>query len=269
MGFQTAVDDFDGQGRDLLAFSYIAQDAALAVLGFARGDPAFTVDRFGLAAGDFTGKAYCPDGSGCTAEAAGSPPQLAAGLFWYDEPSGHGLGRRQLALVALQTGGSGRGGDVGPAGLRRRLRLLDLRPAGPVPADPDRPARADRGRRRPVGDALDAGQRVPRGARASRPSPTLSLAAGSFQGLVLNPSDPSQVPWALAVGISGPGGQPGHASAVDLVRLSGTAPGAFTARPSGCSRCPSHGSGRHGGPGCWPTTRRGPPSCWGPRWSTP
>ena len=111
MAFQTAVDDFDGQGADQLAFSFIAQDAGLAVLGFARGDPAFTVNRFGRDPGDFNRKAYCPDG-GCNAKAAGSTPQLAAGLFWYDEPSGHGLNRRQLALVALDGWQPGGGGAV-------------------------------------------------------------------------------------------------------------------------------------------------------------
>ena len=100
MGFQVAVDDFDGQGQDQLAFSFIAQDAALAVLGFARGDEQFTVSRFGRDPGDWALSAYCPENA-CTPEAAGAVPQLAAGLFWYDEQSGHGLGRRQLALTAL------------------------------------------------------------------------------------------------------------------------------------------------------------------------
>ena len=100
MGFQVAVDDFDGQGQDQLAFSFITQDAALAVLGFARGDEQFTVSRFGRDPGDWALSAYCPENA-CTPEAAGAVPQLAAGLFWYDEQSGHGLGRRQLALTAL------------------------------------------------------------------------------------------------------------------------------------------------------------------------
>jgi hypothetical protein len=41
--------------------------------------------------------------------AAGSPPQLASGLFWYDEPSGHGLGRRQLAMLAAHNWKAGLG----------------------------------------------------------------------------------------------------------------------------------------------------------------
>ena len=59
-------------------------------------------------------------------------------------------------------------------------------------------------------------------------TPALSLAAGSFQGLVLNPTDPSQVPWELAVGISGLQGF-SATSMVEVVRLSGSALGAFTA----------------------------------------
>ena len=56
------------------------------------------------------------------------------------------------------------------------------------------------------------------------------MATGSFQGLVLNPSDQSKPSWALAVGFSGQVNNPATPdSAVGLFRLSGTAPGAFTA----------------------------------------
>jgi hypothetical protein len=112
MGFQTAVDDFDGQGVDLLAVSYVVQGATLAVLGFARGDPAFTVNRFGSVTDDFTGKVYCP-AAGCSAGAARLLPQLTSGLLWYDLNNGYGVNRRQLAMAALQSWTVGTGGDLG------------------------------------------------------------------------------------------------------------------------------------------------------------
>jgi hypothetical protein len=192
MGFQTAVDDFDGQGRDLLAVSYVVQDATLAVLGFARGDPAFTVDRFALLTDEFTGKAYCP-AAGCSGGAARVLPQLTSGLFWYDEASGHILGRRQLAMTTLRNWTVGSGGAVA-------LQLYDVSfdAAKCVENQPPCPLT--------VNNMLDQGGATVTSFVDSLVSPvvpTVSLAAGSFQGLILNPSSPAQVPWALAVGVSG------------------------------------------------------------------
>ena len=225
MGFQVAVGDFDGQGMDELAFSFIGQDAGLAVLGFAPLDETFAVARFGRDPGDFTGKSYCPD-AGCDPVAAKAVPQLAAGLFWYDEPSGHGLGRRQLALAALNGWAPGSGGQVA-------VQVYDVGAAGAtcVPAAGSPCPLQVRGL---LTDASGAGgvpnRELARLYEYAGPtfSPTISLAAGSFQGLVLNPSDPSKVPWALAVGLSGQTASPGQiGSWVTLYGFSGSQPGQF------------------------------------------
>ena len=133
MGFQTAVDDFDGQGVDQLAVSYVVQGATLAVLGFARGDPAFTVNRFGSVTDDFTGKVYCP-AARLQRRAAGLLPQLTSGLLWYDLANGYGLNRRQLAMAALQTWTSGSGGNLALQVYDVALRRVDLRPESRPPA---------------------------------------------------------------------------------------------------------------------------------------
>ena len=255
MAFQTAVDDFDGQGRDLLAVSYVEQDAALAVLGFARGDPAFTVDRVGLAAGDFTGKAYCP-AAGCSEGAARVPPQLAPGLFWYDEKSGHGLGRRQLAQAALQTWTSGSGGELG-------LQLYDVGFDAATCVQSQTPCPLTLTRLLSAGGTGLVAYEETSASGAVPAVPTVSLAAGSFQGLVLNPSTPDQVPWAVAVGYSGLIGSTTQASAsVDYYRIASRRPARpASSRPPGCSGPTRSRPPRP--PGCWPTTRRGPPSVLG------
>ena len=74
---------------------------------------------------------------GAAAGPPGCRPSSTPGLFWYDEASGHGLGRRQLALTALQQLDGGVRRRAGAAGLRRRLRRRDLRP-GSAPAAPCR-----------------------------------------------------------------------------------------------------------------------------------
>ena len=93
--------------------------------------------------------------------------------------------------------------------------------------------------------------------------PTVSLAAGSFQGLILDATDPAQVPWAMAVGVSGLIGSASQASAsVTYYRVQ------MGLRPacSGPLSCSSPTRSRPPRPpACWPTTRRGPPSSWGPR----
>ena len=228
MGFQTAVDDFDGQGRDLLAVSYLTTAPALAVLGFARGDSTFTVDRWGFSAGAFADQTYCPaSGSGCPAVADGTPPQLAAGLFWYDEPSGHGLGRRQLAQLAAHNGSTG-AGDVALQVFDVDFDYSDCAPPAPCPLTLTGLLGSTAGVPGQPGTPWTVGSGYYETAGAFPAAPALSLAAGSFQGLVLNPTEPGQVPWALAVGISGQQGA-NATSAVDVVRLSGSALGAFTA----------------------------------------
>ncbi|HVG96854.1 MAG TPA: hypothetical protein VNK05_08140, partial [Chloroflexota bacterium] len=224
MGFQVVVDDFDGEGVDELAFSFIDQDASLAVLGFTPLDETFAVARFGRDPGDFSTKSYCPD-SGCNAVALGSPPRLAAGLFWYDQASGHDLGRRQLALVALDQwlsggGQTGGGGDVS-------LQLYDVSFDASTCAQNPCPLKLTGllGQATALGDSLGYVE------SSTFPfAPTVSLAAGSFQGLVLTPSDASQVPWALATGFSGRRNATSTPtfSSVSLYRLSGTAPGSFS-----------------------------------------
>ncbi len=142
MGFQAAVGNFDGQGTDELAFSFVGQDASLAVLGFTPLDETFSVNRFGRnpgGAGDFGGGSYCPDND-CNPIAVGSPPRLAAGLFWYDEDSGHGLGRRQLAMVALDNWQKGSGGVVNLQGYDVALDDPSTCAPGAVPPDAHRPA---------------------------------------------------------------------------------------------------------------------------------
>ena len=228
MGFQTAVDDFDGQGRDLLAVSYLTTAPALAVLGFVRGDSTFTVDRWGFSAGAFADQTYCPaSGSGCPAVADGTPPQLAAGLFWYDEKSGHGLGRRQLAQVAAHNGSTG-AGDVALQVFDVDFDYSDCAPPAPCPLTLTGLLGSTAGVPGQPGTPWTVASGYYETAGAFPAAPALSLAAGSFQGLVLNPTAPGQVPWALAVGISGQQGA-NATSAVDVVRLSGTALGAFTA----------------------------------------
>ena len=207
MGFQMAVDDFDGQGQDQLAFSFVAQDAALAVLGFARGDE--HVHRGPLRPRPRRLRppsAYCPDARRAPAEAAGcgAPARRRPLLVRRAQrarpgpapagPDGAAAGRRaQAASVALQVY------DVA-------FDPTTCAQQPPVPPDAHRPARRQAGGRRRSRGAL--------GGSAARADccvpPTFSLAAGSFQGLVLNPKDPSQVPWALAVGTSGRPGRPGR-----------------------------------------------------------
>ena len=225
MGFQVAVGDFDGQGMDELAFSFIGPDAGLAVLGFAPLDETFTVARFGRDPGDFTGHSYCPVG-GCDPVAAQAVPQLAAGLFWYDEASGHGLGRRQLALVALSN-------SIPGSGVQVAVQVYDVGAAGPtcVPAAGSPCLLQVQGL---LTDASGAGG-VPNrqlawlhGNEGALFAPTISLAAGGFQGLVLHPSDPSKVPWALAVGLSGQSATSGQiGSWVTLYGFSGSQQGQF------------------------------------------
>ena len=222
MGFQVAVDDFDGQGQDQLAFSFIAQDAGLAVLGFTPLDEQFTVARFGRDPGDWGLSAYCPQNA-CTPEAAGAVPQLAAGLFWYDEQSGHGLGRRQLALTALL--------QVDEQGYGVGLQVYDVA-FDPTTCTSSLPCPLTLSG---LFDAKQVGaaQPWPLSGSAGGPyccvPPTFSLAAGSFQGLVLNPKDASQIPWALAVGTAvGQAPPAANAPAITYYRLSGSQAGQFT-----------------------------------------
>ena len=160
------------------------------MLGFARGDGQFTVSRFGRDPGDWALSAYCPENA-CTPEAAGAVPQLAAGLFWYDEPSGHGLGRRQLALTALLQVNE-QGYDVG-------LQVYDVA-FDPTTCTSSLPCPLTLSG---LFDAKQVGAAQPWQLSGSAGGPyccvppTFSLAAGSFQGLVLNPKDASQIPWAL------------------------------------------------------------------------
>jgi hypothetical protein len=218
MGFQTAVDDFDGQGRDQLAVSYVEQGATLAVLGFVRGDPQFTVDRFGAVTDDFTGKVYCP-AAGCSGGAGRLLPQLTSGLLWYDPAGGYELNRRQLAQAALQSWTSGSGGQLG-------LQVYDVRFDASTCVQNQPPCPLT------VVNLLGQNGTVVATFEDSTGSaviPSVSLAAGSFQGLILNPSSPSQVPWALAVGVSGLIGNNTQASAsVSYYRVgAGIAPGLF------------------------------------------
>jgi hypothetical protein len=223
MGFQMVVGDFDGQGTDQLAVSYVVQDATFAVLGFARGDETFTVNRFVAVTDEFTGKAYCP-ASGCSSGAARLPPQLTSGLFWYDEASGHGLNRRQLAMTALRNWTPGSGGEL-------VLQLYD------VGFDASTCVQSQTPQSQPpcplaVNNLLAQGgiNLVSFGDSAgSTVVPTVSLAAGSFQGLILNPSSPAQVPWFVAVGLSGLVGSTSQASAtVNYYRIdAGTNPGLY------------------------------------------
>jgi hypothetical protein len=231
-GLQAAVGDFDGLGTDELAFSFIGVDASLAVLGFAPLDETFGVNRYGRnpgGAGDFSSASYCPT-SGCNSIALGSPPQIAAGLFWYDESSGHGLGRRQLAMAALNEWQAGAGGFVS-------LQLYDVALAQPSCVQSPCPLTLT------LLLGPDAGEQgvgppwpltnVFVDTPTSPFSPTISLAAGSFQGLMLNPKDQSQVPWPLAVGLSGqitvPGEPQQYVSWITIHRPSGTQPGQFQA----------------------------------------
>jgi hypothetical protein len=227
MGFQASVGNFDGQGADELAFSFIRQDAELAVLGFAPMDESFTVSRYGHnpgGTGDFAGNSYCPD-SGCNPIAVGAPPKLAAGLFWYDEPSGYGLGRRQLAMAALNQWQAGTRGEVA-------VQMYDVafdpstcaqNPCALTLTEMLGPDQSSQGAGPPwqlTNEFLDT--------PSSPFSPTISLTAGSFQGLTLNPKDQTQIPWALAIGLSGQVTAPDqNESWVFFYRPSGTQPGQF------------------------------------------
>ena len=198
MGFQMAVDDFDGQGRDLLAVSYVDQDAALAVLGFARGRrdlhrrPLRPRPRRLHRAGLLPGRAGAPPWP--PARRPSSPPASSgttrpAGTAW----AGASWPWRRCSNW---TPGSRR--RRGAAGLRRRLRRLDLRPeSGPVPADPDRPARADRGLPRAPGTPWPVRPGLRDGRRPSS-APTVSLAAGELPGA--GPEPHGSEPGALGAG---------------------------------------------------------------------
>ena len=222
MGFQTGVGNFDGLGTDELAFSFVGEDASLDVLGFAPLDETFTVNRFGHnpgGAGDFGGGSYCPNND-CNPIAVGSPPRLAAGLFWYDEDSGHGLGRRQLAMVGLDNWQKGSGGRVD-------LQVYDVAAADPSSCAQS-PCPLTLSSMLPSPDNL-ASVFVDR--PASPYSPTVSLAAGSFQGLNLNPKDQAQIPWALAIGLSGQiGNLDQYQSSILIERLSGAQEGQFQSK---------------------------------------
>ena len=183
MAFQTAVDDFDGQGATCSPCPTSPRTRPWPCWASPGGTRRSPSPASAPSPASSPARPYCPD-AGCSRGAARMPPQLAPGLFWYDEPSGHGLDRRQLAMTALKSWTAGSGGELA-------LQFYDVGfDASTCAQQPPCPLAVTSLLGAPGGHSLPwAAGRSALGRPAVVP-PTVSLAAGSFQGLVLNPTRP-------------------------------------------------------------------------------